>query len=120
MKPTRSRNHPDDLRSQRRTLATDLPAPRGLVAGTFSLEGDDYVVIGFPLPERRVPDGLSAAEREVVLLVCEGRSNTEIARTRETSASTVANQLNSVYTKLKISGRQELLRCCTVERAGGA
>jgi len=119
MKPTRSRNPPRELRPQGQALATDLPAPRGLVAGTFSIEGDDYVVLGFPLPVRRVPDGLSAAEREVVLLVCDGRSNAEIARARKTSVSTVANQLSSIYMKLEISGRQELLRCCTLERAEG-
>jgi DNA-binding CsgD family transcriptional regulator len=114
MKPTRSPDHVAPLRPKPRAPAAELSAPRGLEASTLSIDDDDYVVFSFPLPERRVPEGLSAAEREVVLLVCDGRSNAEIARARKTATRTVANQLGSIYSKLKVSGRLALVRLCVV------
>ena len=37
----------------------------------------------------------------------------DIARRRGTSPRTIANQLRSIYSKLGISGRGELIRRCT-------
>jgi DNA-binding NarL/FixJ family response regulator len=52
---------------------------------------------------------LSACEMAVARLLIEGNSHAEIARQRRTSARTVANQIASVYRKLGVSGRIELL-----------
>jgi DNA-binding CsgD family transcriptional regulator len=52
---------------------------------------------------------LSDAEINVVALIAEGRTYAEVARERGASVRTVANQLSSVYRKLGISGRLELL-----------
>jgi DNA-binding CsgD family transcriptional regulator len=52
---------------------------------------------------------LSEAEREVVQLILRGLSNKAVANVRNCSSNTVANQLASVYRKLSISGRRELL-----------
>jgi len=90
----------------------DLPAPRGLEASTFEVDDDEYAIFSFPLPRIELPEGLSAAEQAVVRAVLDGRSNAEIARARGTSPNTVANQLRSIYSKLRVSGRIELVKRC--------
>lgn len=67
--------------------------------------------------ELPLSDGLTASELAVVGLVVEGYSHAEIAARRRTSVRTVANQIASVYKKLKVSGRIELL-CHLISRIG--
>lgn len=52
---------------------------------------------------------LTPAEREVVLLLSAGLSNAAIARRRARSQRTVANQVASIFAKLGVSSRSELL-----------
>ena len=52
---------------------------------------------------------LTPRERELALLVCEGRTNREIAQRLCKSAATVRNQLHSIYEKLHISRRAQLI-----------
>lgn len=52
---------------------------------------------------------LSEAERAVVALVVLGLSNKDVGVRRGSSARTVANQLASVYRKLRIGSRAELM-----------
>ena len=56
-----------------------------------------------------VHSALTACERELALLVCEGKSNGEIARDLCKSSATVRNQLHSIYAKLHISRRAQLI-----------
>ncbi len=98
-------------RSQRRQ-ADIVGAPAGLKACTFEVLGDEYAVFTFSIPEVQTPSGLSAAEREVTRAVVEGQSNKEIAVKRSTSPYTVANQLRSIYAKLGVSNRLELIARC--------
>lgn len=51
---------------------------------------------------------LTAAERSVVELAVRGLSTPRVAELRDSSARTVANQLNAAYAKLGVSGRREL------------
>lgn len=51
---------------------------------------------------------LSAAERAVAALAARGRTNRAIAAARSTSPRTIANQLASVYGKLRVSSRRGL------------
>jgi DNA-binding NarL/FixJ family response regulator len=83
-------------------------APPGLRATRFSLGSDELVVFSFPLTELSFPSQLSAAEREVTRGMLEGRSNSAIAAKRGTSMRTVANQIASIFQKLRISSRAEL------------
>ena len=99
-----------------RPTPSQLPPPPELEAYTFAVEGDEYAILGFTLPRLEAPPELSPAEREVVQAVIEGNSNAAIARARGTSVNTVANQLRSIYSKLKISNRIDLIRRCS--RAG--
>lgn len=52
---------------------------------------------------------LSAREREVAELVCEGLSNAEIAQRTGKSALTVKTQLHAVFTKLGVKSRAKLI-----------
>jgi DNA-binding CsgD family transcriptional regulator len=89
-----------------------LRPPRGLEAYTFAVADDDYAIFTFPTSDAEPPPGMSAAEREIVRAVVEGRSNKEIAAERGTSPYTVANQLRSIYAKLGVSSRFELIARC--------
>jgi DNA-binding CsgD family transcriptional regulator len=98
-------------RSLRRQAGAVRP-PSGLEAHTFEVLGDEYAVFTFAIPEVEPPSGLSAAEREVTRAVVDGQSNKEIAFRRNTSPYTVANQLRSIYAKLGVSNRLELIARC--------
>jgi len=52
---------------------------------------------------------LSPAERRIVHEVCAGRRNEEVARRLGKSLGTVKNQLSSVYRKLGVGSRVELV-----------
>lgn len=52
--------------------------------------------------------GLTTAERDVARAAIEGASDAAIARTRGTSARTVANQLRRIFEKLGVKSRGEL------------
>ncbi|MGY6126723.1 helix-turn-helix transcriptional regulator (plasmid) [Paraburkholderia strydomiana] len=54
--------------------------------------------------------GLTARERNVALVVAEGASNADVARALRISVLTVENHLRSVYSKLGVSSRLQLLR----------
>lgn len=59
-------------------------------------------------PRGQAVASLSAAEIEVAALAMRGYSNDRIARERQVSRRTVANQLRSVYEKLDIETRSQL------------
>jgi DNA-binding CsgD family transcriptional regulator len=52
---------------------------------------------------------LAPAERDIAERVVRGQSNQLIAKSRGTSARTVANQLQSIYAKLGVASRYELI-----------
>ena len=54
------------------------------------------------------PGRLTEAEREVARLVVAGLSNEGIARRRNVSLRTIANQVSSIYRKLAVRSRREL------------
>jgi DNA-binding NarL/FixJ family response regulator len=70
--------------------------------------GKDWFVLSLPSPAEWLPSELTEAERDVAALVLEGLSNRAIAQHRKTSVRTVANQIASVFRKLKVAGRTEL------------
>ncbi len=59
-------------------------------------------------PEAEKINALTAREREITSLVCEGLKNREIADRLSISESTVRNHLTSVLNKLELSDRFEL------------
>jgi len=56
----------------------------------------------------RLSDALTDAEKEVVVGVMSGLTNREIAASRWRSQRTVANQLASIFRKLRVASRAEL------------
>jgi DNA-binding NarL/FixJ family response regulator len=58
---------------------------------------------------------LTEAEREVAFLVVDGCANSEIGALRRSSPRTVANQISSVFRKLSVHGRCELIRRLLLE-----
>lgn len=82
------------------------------------LAGEEYALVRLSSIRDVLPEGLTSAEKEIVVHVLEGRSNAEIARARGTSARTVANQLAAVFRKLGVQSRSELARVCARLRTG--
>jgi DNA-binding NarL/FixJ family response regulator len=103
------------LRSRVELTEVDCTDDGSRCHGAWRLDiGEErYVLFETSLRRLRVPACVSHAEREVVQGVLEGFSNTDIARSRRTSCRTVANQLSSIYWKLGISGRAELIETCS-------
>jgi DNA-binding CsgD family transcriptional regulator len=76
----------------------------------IALESDDgeLAVLSFALPSDHAID-LSSAESDVARHVLAGRSNSEIALLRRCSTRTVANQVASLFRKLGVRSRLELV-----------
>jgi DNA-binding CsgD family transcriptional regulator len=81
-------------------------APR---ATTFRISEEQFLVLSEPAGAPPSAPGLSPCEAEVAGLVLKGCSNDEIARERGVRYGTVANQLASVYRKLDVGSRVELI-----------
>ena len=86
-------------------------APAGFLARRFLAGDDELIVASFPLPAAlrgRPRPALTAAEREVMAALLDGRSYADIARGRRRSVNTVAKQAGSAFRKLGVSSRGEL------------
>ena len=59
---------------------------------------------------QRITGQLSVREREVARLYAEGRNYKEIARALALSPATVRTHLNSIFRKLEVTSKVELLR----------
>src|SRR5262249_21555014 len=55
---------------------------------------------------------LTPAEQHIAARVLAGATNEEIARERGTSVYTVSNQIQSIYCKLRVESRAELVNLC--------
>jgi DNA-binding NarL/FixJ family response regulator len=73
------------------------PALHGAITGTFAL----------PALDDRIADLLSSREREVLVLLAEGRNNREIAAGLSVTLATVKSHLVRVYAKLEARNRNE-------------
>lgn len=71
--------------------------------------GTPYRIISLPRPDLRLAAALPPAELSVVRSLIEGACYDEIAQRRGTSTRTIANQLTTVFRRMKVSGRSELL-----------
>jgi len=82
--------------------------PRGLAARRVRSIAGDCLVFTCPTPYSALPACLTRAEQAVVLELVAGSSPRAIAGARGTSIRTVANQVASVFRKLRVSSRVEL------------
>ena len=67
------------------------------------------IQVSLPRPDLGLDDLFSPAEREVIHLLVEGKTQLEMAQHRNTSPRTIANQICSVYLKGRVSGRLALI-----------
>lgn len=92
------------------------PPPDGLRLTHLHVGGDSLVVLSSvqQLEEAACRiECLTVAERQVLALLLEGRSNQDIAEERVTSERTVANQVAAIFRKLGVSSRRELAALLT-------
>ncbi len=108
----------DDRRGGRGTplRGNGLKPPAGITVETLETDRE-YLVLSYPLPAPSLPEGLTTAEREVAILLVRGLASRAVAVERGVSVHTVENQIRSLYAKLGVSSRVELLRA--LRGAGG-
>ena len=75
----------------------------------FSTEERSFALLGSNIA-RSYLEPLTPTERSVAELAGLGMRIKEIRSIRSTSSRTVANQLSSIYAKLQISSREELVQ----------
>ncbi|MGI5458599.1 response regulator transcription factor [Streptomyces sp. CA-249302] len=63
-----------------------------------------------PVAPAEPPDGLTAREIEVLVLISEGFSNTEIGRKLHVSTATVKTHINNIFTKTGLKDRAQAVR----------
>ncbi|MGW1194898.1 response regulator transcription factor [Streptomyces sp. NPDC002536] len=63
-----------------------------------------------PAAPRELPDGLTVREAEVLSLVADGLSNTEIARRLHVSTATVKTHINNLFAKAGVRDRAQAVR----------
>src|SRR6266567_4274284 len=61
-----------------------------------------------PVPSLPFPD-LTDREREILTLIAQGRSNTEIAQSLVISMKTVRNYISSIFSKLQVADRSQAI-----------
>jgi DNA-binding CsgD family transcriptional regulator len=83
-------------------------APIGFTATRVHHASADYLAVTYPAPRWSLPPCLTSSEQSVVLDLIGGASHQTIALRRGTSPRTIANQVASIYGKLKVHSRIEL------------
>ncbi|OIK04357.1 response regulator transcription factor [Streptomyces monashensis] len=63
-----------------------------------------------PAPTDVAPDGLTARETEVLVLIADGLSNQEIARRLHVSTATVKTHINNLFAKTGLKDRAQAVR----------
>ena len=83
------------------------PAGSAAVAGGAATSELVRGFVGEPAPRRTDPFGLSPREKEVLLLMAQGRTNREIGERLFISQKTVGVHVGNILAKLDVSGRVE-------------
>ena len=83
--------------------------PGRLAVSKIETEEGVIGIFSIDLPSAAVEHALTDAEREIVTALLDHQSNAEIARRRGTSVRTVANQVASIFRKLGVKSRGELV-----------
>lgn len=85
--------------------AAALPVPRVRFDALTETQG----IVSLLRPELYLRPHLPPAEFEVLLRIVEGQSYADVARERHVSKRTVANQVASIFHRLRVSGRAGLV-----------
>jgi DNA-binding NarL/FixJ family response regulator len=76
---------------------------------TSTLGGERYVIASVARPSETHLSDLTTAERAIALALVDGLSKFDIARARSTSVHTIGRQISSVFAKLNVKGRFDLI-----------
>jgi DNA-binding NarL/FixJ family response regulator len=99
--------HPDDLASAVRQAF----APSIFFRNDLPLDREEHVALELPRQGRvLIKHGLTRREFEILQLVAEGHSNSEVAKMLWVTEQTVKFHLSNVYRKLGVSNRTEASR----------
>ncbi len=82
-------------------------APANLDGATFRVASEDFLALTFSSTAAGL-GVLTESEQQVASELLRGRSYRDIAQIRGTSPSTIANQVQSLFRKLKVRSRTEL------------
>lgn len=86
-----------------------LGPPTTLKAARLRTADGEMVILAAAMRPAELAIPLTHAERAILLYILEGKSNPAIARSRNTSPSTVANQVMHLRKKLRVSTRYEII-----------
>jgi len=87
----------------------ELAPPRTLEVRHLTIDGVNMAVLSFALPSLSFPPELTPAEREIATMLCEGQPLKTIAKLRRRSRCTILNQARSIYAKLGVHSRAEMV-----------
>ncbi len=87
-------------------MSTESDGPR---ATFFEVAGIELLLLSIPQLPAVLPKAVTSAEREVLGLLLEGKSNPEIAKLRGVSLRTTINQVASLFRKFNVSSRMQLV-----------
>jgi DNA-binding CsgD family transcriptional regulator len=97
---------------EERSGVPDVGAPRDLTAWRLKNGLREFALFELPAEAAiavRIDERLTPAEAEVARSMAAGLTNDEIALGRRTSSRTVANQVASIFRKLGVGSRRELV-----------
>ena len=107
----------DDTKPPRHSSPLAAEAPAGLLVERFESQGDEFMVVSWPVAPKTPVRTISPALAEVLQGVLDGSSNAEIAACRGTSVRTVANQVAALLRLYEVGSRVQLaLRVSTMGR----
>jgi DNA-binding CsgD family transcriptional regulator len=86
----------------------DTTLPSQLQQALVTVDGVQYAVVQVSNADFR-PSVLTPAERAILPAILQGKSSREIAMDRGVAERTIVNQLASIYRKLEINSRGELV-----------
>ena len=102
-------SQPDPPGQPEQHAEPELCAPRGLRKSALVHKGTHLLVLSFLRCDFEVPACLSDAERYVLGFLLSGEPMAKIAARRGTSLHTVCNQVASIYKKVGVGSRAELV-----------
>jgi DNA-binding NarL/FixJ family response regulator len=103
------RGHGQDVAAHALDTSSWPQPPRDLELSLLRIDGEELAVLSHPVDEPVPLEGLTEAERQVTADVVDGLSNAQIAMRRGTTPRTVAKQVASIFGKLGIGSRRQLV-----------
>ena len=91
-------------------IAGTEPSNARVRSSRFAIHEQQLCTVATRRPDLHLAKTLPSAELAVIRRLVEGFSYADIAAERRTSTRTIANQITAVFRRLRVSGRNELVR----------